>query len=188
MATSSGRFLYRSSRTLGRAAEVEGRSRSSTSPWTDGGSAPVEESEAYNVLRRPPAWKVATSLSDSFHYAAMGVMYACCTQRNFRIHTGVAIVALGGGITLHLSGMELALIGLTCGLVMAMELVNTALEAVVDLSAGSDYHVLAKIAKDCGAGAVLIAALTAVGVAGLLLLPPFWSWLISTDLGGWLLG
>lgn len=55
---------------------------------------------------------------------------------------------------------------------MALELINTALEAVVDLTVEQSYHELAKIAKDCAAGAVLIAALTAVLVGGCLLLPP----------------
>jgi diacylglycerol kinase (ATP) len=53
-----------------------------------------------------------------------------------------------------------------------MELLNTALESVVDLTVRQTYHELAKIAKDCAAGAVLISALAAVLVAGSLLLPP----------------
>lgn len=55
-----------------------------------------------------------------------------------------------------------------------MELLNTALESVVDLTVKQTYHELAKIAKDCAAAAVLISALVAVLVAGVLLLPPLW--------------
>jgi diacylglycerol kinase (ATP) len=55
-----------------------------------------------------------------------------------------------------------------------MELLNTALESVVDLTVKQNYHELAKIAKDCAAAAVLISALVAVGVAGSLILPKLW--------------
>jgi diacylglycerol kinase (ATP) len=61
-----------------------------------------------------------------------------------------------------------------------MELLNTALEAVVDLTVSQTYHELAKIAKDCAAASVLISALVAVIVAGLLLLPPLWQALSAT--------
>ncbi len=186
MATSSSRFLYRSGRALRPGSSVGQSPRPSATPAdtqrTDAAPKP------FTVFRRPPSWKVASSLIHSFQYAGMGVAYACCTQRNFRIHGAVALLALGLGVGLHLSVMEMALICITCGLVMALELLNTALEAVVDLCVGSDYHVLAKIAKDCAAGAVLISALTAVAVAGLLLLPPLWRWFSALDLGTWLMG
>jgi diacylglycerol kinase (ATP) len=75
--------------------------------------------------------------------------------------------------------MEAAVIGLTIALVLAMELINTAIESVVDLLVKQSYHELAKIAKDCAAGAVLVAALASVFVAGLLLLPPLYQKLLS---------
>ncbi|MEN9205077.1 MAG: diacylglycerol kinase family protein [Thermostichales cyanobacterium SZTDM-1c_bins_54] len=128
---------------------------------------------------RPPSWKVAPTLLHSFRYATLGFLYAVRTQRNFRIHLLVAAVALSLGTSLHLPAPELALITLTCGLVMALELVNTALEAVVDLCAGREYHLLAKIAKDAAAGAVLVAALTSLGIAALLLAPPMWRLLVT---------
>jgi diacylglycerol kinase (ATP) len=53
-----------------------------------------------------------------------------------------------------------------------MELINTAIESAIDLTVKQNYHELAKIAKDCAAGAVLISALVALVVAGTLLLPP----------------
>jgi diacylglycerol kinase (ATP) len=68
--------------------------------------------------------------------------------------------------------VEIAVICLTSGLVMALELLNTAIESVVDLTVKQSYHELAKIAKDCAAGAVLVSAIAAVFVAGSLLLPP----------------
>ncbi|MBD2326776.1 diacylglycerol kinase family protein [Alkalinema sp. FACHB-956] len=122
-------------------------------------------------FKREFAWQVAPTLLTSFRYAWMGLSYAFQTQRNFRVHTFVGLSAIGLGWWLQLTVVELAVIGLTIGAVLAMELLNTALEAVVDLTVKQTYHELAKIAKDCAAGAVLISALAALLVAGCLILP-----------------
>jgi diacylglycerol kinase (ATP) len=98
--------------------------------------------------------------------------YAFRTQRNFRIHLVVGTLAIALSVFLQLSRVEIAIIGLTIGAVLTMELLNTALESVVDLTVRQTYHELAKIAKDCAAGAVLVSALAAVLVAGFLMLPP----------------
>lgn len=121
---------------------------------------------------RELSWRVASSLVVSFKYAWAGVSYAFQTQRNFRIHLFVGMTAIALSIALDLTAVEIAIIGLTTGAVLTMELLNTALESVVDLTVKQNYHDLAKIAKDCAAGAVLISALAAVLVAGSLLLPP----------------
>lgn len=123
---------------------------------------------------RKLAWQIAPNLWLSFQYAGAGVMYAFKTQRNFRIHSLITIVAIGLGIWLQIKAVEMAVISLTCAMVLVLELLNTAIEAVVDLSVKQTYHELAKIAKDCAAGAVLIAAIAAVVVAGFILLPPLW--------------
>jgi diacylglycerol kinase (ATP) len=115
---------------------------------------------------------VASSLFVSFRYAWAGLTYAFFTQRNFRIHLLVGTIAIGLSLWLQLSRVEIAIIGLTSGLVLTMELLNTALESVVDLTVKQTYHELAKTAKDCAAGAVLISAIAALLVAGSLLLPP----------------
>ena len=81
------------------------------------------------------------------------------------------------GLFLQLTRVEIAIIGLTIGAVMTMELLNTAIESVVDLSVGQSYHDLARIAKDCAAAAVLISAFVALLVAGILLLPPLFTWI-----------
>ena len=121
---------------------------------------------------RDLSWQVASNLFVSFRYAWAGIAYAFRTQRNFRIHSLIGVVAIALGLWVQLSRGEIAVIGLTIGAVMAMELINTAIEAVVDLAVEKTYHELAKIAKDCAAGAVLVSALAAVLVAGSLLLPP----------------
>lgn len=122
--------------------------------------------------KREFSWRVAANLFISFKYAWNGVHYVLSTQRNFRIHLLIGAAAIASGMILHLQPVELAVIGLTSGLVLALEVMNTAIESVVDLTVKQTYHELAKIAKDCAAGAVLISAFTAVVVAAILLLPP----------------
>ncbi len=123
---------------------------------------------------RPPAFQVAHNLAASFLYAWQGIYYALRTQRNFRIHALVTSVVITLGVVLALPRIDIAVLSLTCGAVMALELINTALEAVVDLTVEQNFHELAKIAKDCAAGAVFIAAITAVCVGACLLFPPLW--------------
>ncbi len=120
---------------------------------------------------RVQAWRVATNIGVSFRYAAAGVTYAFNTQRNFRIHCIMGTVAISLGALLRLSGVEMAVICITSGLVLTLELLNTAIESVVDLTVQQTYHELAKVAKDCAAGAVLISALASVLVASWLILP-----------------
>ena len=125
-----------------------------------------------DALNRTLALKVATNLFVSFGYAWQGVVYAFSTQRNFRIHVCLGSVAIVLSFVFHLTPVEVAVMGLTIGAVLTMELINTALESVVDLTVKQTYHELAKIAKDCAAAAVLISAGVSLLVAGLLLAPP----------------
>ncbi|MGF1590779.1 MAG: diacylglycerol kinase family protein [Pleurocapsa sp.] len=135
--------------------------------------APTQESSRANQkIIRNLAWQVAPNLFLSFKYAWAGVCYAFSTQRNFRIHTFIGIVAVSLGAILRIEAIEMAIISMTCAIVMVLELINTAIEAVVDLTVKQSYHELAKIAKDCAAGAVLISAIAAVIVAAFILLPP----------------
>lgn len=146
-------------------------------PTSDLGNLPVSRT-LETGRSRSYAWRVAPTLLKSFGYAWNGVSYAFQTQRNFRIHCLIGSVAIALGIWLGLAGTEMALIGLTCGVVLILELVNTALESVVDLTVEQTYHDLAKIAKDCAAAAVLVSALVALWVASLLILPALWQRLL----------
>jgi diacylglycerol kinase (ATP) len=125
------------------------------------------------------AWQIAPNLFVSFKYAWAGVRYAFITQRNFRIHTFVGILAIGMGVFLKISATQMAVVGLTCAMVMVLELLNTAIESVVDLTVKQSYHELAKIAKDCAAGAVLLSAIAALLVASCILLPPLFELIFS---------
>lgn len=106
----------------------------------------------------------------SFQYAFAGIRYLLWTQRNAKIHTAIGLVAVGLGFALGIDHYEWLALLLTIALVIAAEGVNTALESVVDL-ASPEYHPLAKIAKDVGAGTVLITAIASVLVGLLLFLP-----------------
>jgi diacylglycerol kinase len=106
----------------------------------------------------------------SFHYAFAGIAYCLRTQRNFRIHMLAAVlVGIVGGL-LGLSGVEWAVLALTVTMVLAAEMVNTVVEAAVDL-ASPGLHPLAKTAKDVAAGAVLVTALGAVVIGGCIFVP-----------------
>lgn len=140
----------------------------------------VNSSKKTVKFNRELSWQVANSLLISFKYAWGGLSYAFQTQRNFRIHTFIGICAIALSILLELKPIETAVIVLTIGLVMAMELLNTAIESVVDLTVKQTYYELAKIAKDCAAGAVLVSAIVALVVAGYLILPPLLELVIFT--------
>ncbi|BAB77794.1 diacylglycerol kinase family protein [Anabaena sp. FACHB-709] len=141
---------------------------------------PTQNSLPSLVMKeRELSWQVATNLLISFKYAWAGITYSFQTQRNFRIHVSVCTLAIALSIFLHLQAVEIAIISITSGLVLVMELLNTAIESLVDLTVKQTYHELAKIAKDCAAGAVLVSALVAVLVAATLLLPPLVVLIIS---------
>ena len=122
-------------------------------------------------LKKRSSWKIAKDLPTSFLYAAKGLRYAFSTQRNFRIHIGFALLAFILGLFLGLNKSDFAIMVLTATSVIIVELVNTAIESVVDLAVGKKFHPLAQIAKDCSAGAVLVASISSLLIAALLLLP-----------------
>lgn len=97
----------------------------------------------------------------SVGFALAGLGHAWRTQPNFRIEAVCAVLAVGAALWL---GAPLSPVLLACALVLGLELVNTALEAAVDL-ASPEPHPLAKAAKDAAAGAVLLASLFALLVA-----------------------
>ena len=103
------------------------------------------------------------SLFQSFNHAAEGIVHAVRTQRNLWIHFMVAVVVLVAAVGFGASKLELSVLLLAITFVLVAELVNTAVEAAVDV-ASTSFDPLAKIAKDIAAGAVLVAALNAIAV------------------------
>lgn len=99
-------------------------------------------------------------------------MWALRTQRNMRIHIAAAAIVAGVSLMLGVSRMQLVAVVFSISLVMVTELINTAVEAAVDV-ATEHFDPLAKTAKDVAAAAVLVAAINALVVAYLVLFNPF---------------
>ncbi len=110
----------------------------------------------------------------SFRYAFAGLGYLFRTQRNARIHLLVGAIACAVAAWLGIGRVEWAVLAFTIALVLILEGFNTAIEAAIDL-ASPQIHPLAKVAKDLGAGMVLIAAIASVAVGLLILGPPLWA-------------
>lgn len=111
------------------------------------------------------------SRARSFRYAFSGWWFVIRTQRNAWIHAVVSLGVITLSFWLDLDRRDWAIILLTIALVWTAEFINTALEAVVDLTS-PEIHQMAKVGKDVGAAAVLIAAGAAVGIGLLILGPP----------------
>jgi diacylglycerol kinase len=119
----------------------------------------------------PPGPRPRIGLARSFHFAFVGLFYLFRTQRNARIELviGLIVCALAGW--LRISRVEWGILVAMIAMVLILEGLNTALEAVVDLTSPG-IHPLAKNAKDVTAGMVLIAAIASVVVGFLVLGPP----------------
>jgi len=115
--------------------------------------------------------KSARSIIWSFNYAIEGIVYALRTQRNMRVHMTIAVLVTIASLLLPISRIQMVAIVFAISFVFITELINTALEAAVDVATDA-YDPLAKIAKDVAAGAVLVAAVNALIVAYLILFDP----------------
>ncbi len=100
-------------------------------------------------------------LVDSFNYAIGGLVHAFSTQRNMKIHFFMAFLVLLGSLFFEISKLELIMLIFSISFVIAMELINTTIEVVIDM-VSEEYRLSAKIAKNVAAAAVLMAALNAV--------------------------
>jgi len=126
----------------------------------------MPDSDAEEQLTTPTR---ATFLR-SFVFAWAGIVYVGRTQRNLRVHIAGAGLALMLSLALRISPLESAMVVLAVALVFITEMINTVVEACVDL-ASPGYHELARIAKDVAAGAVLVSAILSV-LVGLLVFGP----------------
>jgi len=106
----------------------------------------------------------------SFKHAFSGLRYVLRTQKNAWIHTIATILVISHALWLNIEPQGFAILILTIGTVWMAEFINTALEAVVDL-ASPHHHPLAKVGKDVGAAAVLIAAMSSI-IIGIIILGP----------------
>lgn len=111
-----------------------------------------------------------TRFIESMNCSIEGILYAARTQKHLRNHFIVAALVLLAALFLRISGLEFALLVIAIAFVLFAELINTAVEAAVDLIT-IEFHPLAKIAKDVAAGSVL-AAVAGAAIAGYLILSP----------------
>jgi diacylglycerol kinase (ATP) len=98
---------------------------------------------------------------DSFNYAFEGIIHVLRTQRNMRIHFAVAFVVLVAALVVNVTKLELIALVISITFVLIAEMLNTGLEAAIDIATTS-FDPMAKLAKDIAAGAVLIASVNAL--------------------------
>lgn len=120
--------------------------------------------------KRAPLYK-------SFGYAFSGIFSCIRRERNIKIHCLAAALVTIFGIFLKISVTEWLVCLVLFGLIMGLELVNTAIEAVVDLVT-QERKPLAKTAKDTAAGAVLIAAIFAAVAGCIIFIPKLWALIV----------
>jgi diacylglycerol kinase (ATP) len=104
------------------------------------------------------------TMLQSFNHAFQGLVHAVRHERNMRIHVVAAVVALVASVFLNVTRLELVAVMVAISFVLIAEMINSAIEAVVDIVTDK-FDPRAKAAKDIAAGAVLLAAVNAVVVA-----------------------
>ena len=110
------------------------------------------------------------ALIKSFQHAFCGILTSFVIGRNIKVHYIAALAAILGGLYFGISKVEFLIILLVSTQVICLEMVNTAIERTVDLVT-VEYHLYAKIEKDIAAGAVLVAAIFATIIGGIIFLP-----------------
>jgi diacylglycerol kinase (ATP) len=108
----------------------------------------------------------------AFAHAWDGIIYSFTTQKNFKIHLSLATLALIASFLLHVPNSQKVLLVFAVVLGLSAEMINTAVESVVNLVTG-EWRKQAKIAKDVAAGMMLLTAIGTTIIAALILLPPF---------------
>lgn len=116
------------------------------------------------------------SLPGSFRCAFQGIAACVRKERNMKIHLFLAAAVTIAGFVLNISQTEWLYCLVCFALVMGAELINTAVEAAVDLACPRE-HPLAKLAKDAAAGAVLVCAIFASVGGCMIFVPKLWDWL-----------
>lgn len=107
---------------------------------------------------------------NSFKYSIQGLCYAYKNEQSMLIHFIVSILGILMGFVFNVSHTEWAIIFIAIGVTLASELINTAIEATVDLIT-LEINPLAKIAKDCGSAATFVFSIIA-GIIGIIIFVP----------------
>jgi diacylglycerol kinase len=106
----------------------------------------------------------------SFKNAFEGLVWGITTQRNYKIHLSLSLMAITGGLFFHISYIEMMLIVMLTFIGLAIEMINTAIEATLDV-VDKTWRPDIKIAKDVAAASMLIFAIGAVVIACMIFIP-----------------
>lgn len=120
----------------------------------------------------------AANVAKSFGYAFQGLLYCLRHERNMKIHACMAILVTAAGTILRISLQEWIVCLVLFGLIFSLEMVNTAVESVVDLVT-REYDPLAGIAKDVAAGAVLAASIFAAIIGCIIFVPKVFTFFLA---------
>lgn len=110
------------------------------------------------ISRNKSKYKGIKRFIYSIKYSINGLFYAYKNEKSLAIHGILSIVTIILGFVLHISHTQWAIILISLAAILAFELVNTAIEAIVDMVT-LEYHELARIAKDCASGATFVMSL-----------------------------
>ena len=120
---------------------------------------------------RRNSYSTSKNILISFRYAFSGIKYTFENSRNFKIQVLLAFLSLVIGYVLRLGTSDYLILLVTIFSVLILEVLNTSIESLVDLVIQKKFSNLAKISKDCSAGAVLLASINSV-IIGLYLFIP----------------
>ena len=129
------------------------------------------KSKAKILKIRRRSYRTSKNVLISFRYAFNGIKYTFENSRNFKIQVLFALFSLIIGSILQLDKSDYLIMLVTIFSVLTLEIINTSIESLVDLVIKKKFSNLAKIAKDCSAGAVLLASINSV-IIGLCLFIP----------------
>ena len=118
-------------------------------------------------------WK-NRDLVSSLEFALTGILTAFKEERNMRKHAATALVVILAGFVFQVSRIEWLFLLMSIFLVVAFEIINSAIENVVDIASHYHFSMLAKKAKDMAAGAVLVVSLFAAVTGAFIFLPRIW--------------
>ncbi|MDD8048409.1 MAG: diacylglycerol kinase family protein [Thomasclavelia sp.] len=107
---------------------------------------------------------------DSFKYAFQGIYTAIKNERNMKVHVLATVIVTIMGFIFNISGYEWIMCLLCFGLVISLEMINTAIEAISNVCATS-FNPQIKVAKDVAAGAVLVSAIVSAIIGFIIFLP-----------------
>ena len=127
----------------------------------------------YATITHKKKWK-NREFTTSFEFALTGIITAVKEERNMRKHLVSAILVVLAGLVFRVSAIEWIFLLQAVFLVIALEIVNSAMENVVDLASNYHFSMLAKNAKDMAAGAVLVVSCYALITGMIVFIPKIW--------------